>query len=234
MGYSIKEFPASAGVGWYRNAIRIFKVDPVKWVIFAVLILATSFVLSGIPFVGAVVSNVLISILSGSAYIAASRMDDDGNPIEEQIPMLAIDRAKPLALSGLLFLGIAGAIFLLAIIVVAGAVGLLVNQSTALWVPVGLMLAIPFALAMAVAVYCFVLAPGFIVSSNTGVIDSWKLAVSGIRSNVAPLFVVFLIGTGFMIGSVITLGLGLFVAIPLSFISTYAWQKDIFIFNPED
>ena len=238
---SARTVAAGNGAAWWSEAWRLFVPSAGVWVLVVVLIFALSIVLTLIPVVGHVASQVLFPILMGGLMLGC-RSIDRGEPLTVNHLFAGFsDRAGPLLILGLLYTGIAIAIFLAVagiLLVLFGTAVLTqlfrltdpfaataVLGSILLAVMVGMLLFLLLYLPLVMAIW---FAPALVVLRGLDPWTAMKMSFSGCLKNVLPFLIYGLIGIVLAVVATIPLALGWLVVGPLSIASMYTSYCDIY------
>jgi uncharacterized membrane protein len=232
---------AGNGASWWSEAWRLFVPFAGVWLLVVVIIFALSLVLALIPVVGHVASQVLFPILMGGLMLGC-RSIDRGEPLTLNHLFAGFsDRAGPLFILGLLYTGIAIAIFLAVagiLLVLFGTAVLTqlfkltdpfaataVLGSILLAVMVGTLLFLLLYLPLIMAIW---FAPALVVLRGLDPLTAMKMSFSGCLKNVLPFLIYGLIGMVLAVVATIPLALGWLVVGPLSIASIYTSYRDIY------
>ena len=229
------------GVTWWGDGWRLFAASP--WMFIAIVVLFVLLVagLSVVPVVGSIASTLLGPVLAGGIFLGCRVLDRGGELSIAHLFAGFSERAGPLTVVGLLYLG--GTLVLVTVFVVllVGVVGmsgihLLLSGDP---IQLGMAALATFGLGAALAGLVTLLlgvpllmacwfAPALVALRHDEPFAAMKWSFFACLGNVLPFFVYGLLGLVFSIVASIPFGLGWLVLGPLSVTSIYASYKDIF------
>ncbi len=223
---------AGKGGAWIGAGWQYFKASPLAWVLAVLIYMLISGISNFIPFIGGLAFTVINPILVAGLMLGCAEQDL-GKPFNTNYLFSAFKKnPAALALSGTLML-VASLVIMLLVSLVTG-VSLtevseqqLISQQAAISYLLALLLFMALYIPVIMAFY---FAPVLIVRHNLKVMDACKLSVSGCMKNMLPFLIYgVLILLLLLIVTPFTLGLGLFVIMPVLMASLYAAYKDIFL-----
>ncbi len=216
--------PWQHALAWYEDAMRLFKRAPATWIGLAVLTIMTELALKSVPGVGPLLSQLITPLVACGLVYAAAAVDRGSAPSIRHA-VLAF-RAPPHAIAAIIasalvaFVAEAFAAWWIADInlFVAGASSTeLSPAAVAGTLALGILASLPVMFVVFHVLFEQVRpAAAFSASWNAFVLNTIPLLVYSAASMV-------LLGFG-----IVTLGLGLALALPLWAASSYAAWKDIF------
>ena len=234
--------PAGNGLSWIGTGWGIFTQSPIAWIVSAVILIVISIALGFIPILGSIISYILFSVFAGGLMLGC-QAQHEGRPFEIGDLFAGFkEKVGPLILVGVLF--IAAMLVLLVIAAVlfgvflgstgvltglmsgdSDAYGKLMAGSIAALVLIGLViLALYVPIAMA-----FWFAPSLVALQDVAPVAALRISFFACLKNFLPFLlygVVFLV-IAFI--AILPFGLGILVAFPLLYASTYAAYRDIFL-----
>jgi len=211
------------------------------WLLIMVIMIVISVVLSFIPVIGHVASQILYPVLTGGLMLGC-RAIDRGQPLTINHLFAGFsERAGPLLMLGVIYTAVA-------IAIVAAVVGILlvifgaavftqifrVNDAIStgallggalMMVTVGTLLFLVLFLPLIMAIW---FAPALVMLGGREPWPAMKESFAGSLQNVVPFLIYGLIGIGLAIVATIPLGLGWFVVAPMTIASIYTAYCDIF------
>ncbi len=224
-----RQCEAGRGISWLTEAFNIFKEYWVLWIGIGLVYFIIMIIVGQIPFVNFIWMLFAYHFTAGFILVCAEQ--EEGyqpnfatmfSAFQSHLGQLLI-----LALWNLLFTCL---IFVPIIIVgvLAGVGAIAMNNPDAdsvLFIVLGLLVAMLFYIPLAMALY---LAPALVVLHDIRPLDAMKMSFKGCLRNIIP-FLLFglIVPLVSIIGLVFTLGLGLFVLIPIMMISNYVIYRDI-------
>lgn len=230
------------GLSWIGSGWSIFTQAPIAWIVCAIIIFVITIVLGFIPIIGGLISNVLFVVFAGGLMLGCQEQHT-GRPFEIGDLFSGFkEKAGPLMIVGLLF--IASSILLL---IVAGILFAIFVGSTGLFgammsgnqealaglfagsimmvLLIGLvMLALSVPIVMALW-----FAPALVALQNIAPMAALRISFFACLKNILPFLLYGLIFFVILLIAVLPFGLGLLVALPLVYASTYAAYRDIFL-----
>jgi uncharacterized membrane protein len=231
-----KSVAAGQGVAWIGTGWKLFVKAPLMWIV-ALLILVVIAVVTGlVPILGQVAFQIATPIFYAGLVVACRSLERGGDFELEHIFAGFKTQFANLAIVGAIFLvGMLAILLVFAMFAGFGVLGAFLTgnaddlapalAASVFTILLGtlVMLALMVPLLMA---YWF--APALVIMHGMGAVDAMKASFAGCLRNIVPFLVYGLVMLGIFIVAAIPFGLGLLVAIPLSFTSTYAAYRDIF------
>jgi uncharacterized membrane protein len=229
-----RRVPAGNGVRWMTDAFRLFFQRPWQWmgilVVFCVLWLAASV----IPFSN-VLESVLWPVFCGGLMFAADVERQNGSltvgrmfaGFGPRFASLAIVGATMLISYPIMYLSMRAFVGNdIAIAFVTGATDFDPTQMMSTNFLLALLVYLLFALPIVAATY---LAPALIMLHGMKPGEAMKMSFAAVFKNVLPGFVFGLVMIVVFCVSVIPLGLGLLITLPVSVITIYTMYRDVFV-----
>jgi uncharacterized membrane protein len=234
--------PAGNGLSWIGTGWGIFTQSPLAWIVSAVILIVISIALGFIPILGNIISYILFSVFAGGLMLGC-QAQHEGRPFEIGDLFAGFkEKVGPLILVGVLFIAAMLVLLLIAAVlfgvflgsagVLTGlmsgdsdAFGKLMAGSITVLLLIGLVimaLYVPIAMA-------FWFAPSLVALQNVAPVTALRVSFFACLKNFLPFLlygVVFLV-IAFI--AIIPFGLGILVAFPLLYASTYAAYRDIFL-----
>jgi uncharacterized membrane protein len=246
-----RNVPAGHGWGWIAQGFRYFSVHPWAWMLATVVFIVCIMLVSLVPFLGMIATYLLSPIFSGGLMLGAYEQDHGGRFRVEHVFAGFSNHLSQLALLGALYLGglllilipvflLAGLPMMLALAglddgAVAGqgpeamdqiADAMIAGQVP--WVILGGLVAVLLSIPLLMA-YWF--APTLIAVNGMRAWPAMKLSFRACLWNILPFLVYGIIGILLMFATILTLGLALFVLLPVLLVSVYASYRDIFYYD---
>lgn len=233
--------PAGNGLSWIGTGWGIFTQSPLAWIVIAVIILVILFVLGLIPYLGGLISSILIIILAGGLMLGC-QAQYAGRPFEIGDLFAGFkDKAGPLIILGLLYVASTVALFVVAGIMFAIFIGstglfgaLLSGNQEALGPMMAgsimalLVIAVVTLLLFVPIVMAFLFSPALVSLQNVSPVAAVRMSFFACMKNIVPVLLFLIIGFVILIPATISI-LGLLVAIPLMYGSIHAAYRDIFL-----
>ncbi len=223
--------PSGHGWQWIVDGFNLFKLNPGIWILNLIILLAITFALAFVPFVGSLALNLIYPVFVGGLMLGCQALAHN-EPLEVAHLFAGFrEKAGPLVLVGVFYL--VGALVIG--IVVGGAFGFSVFAAMsrggaasvdfsmiALMVLVMVALLIPLLMAVWFA-------PALVVFHDMQPLQAMKQSFAGCLKNIVPFLVYGIIGFVIGILAAIPLGLGWLVWGPTVVGSVYASYRDIFV-----
>lgn len=230
-----RRVPAGNGVRWLREAMRLYFLRPWKWIGVMLLIVLASIVASMIP-LSNLLSSLLWPIVCGGLMFAVSVLRQTGSFTIANVFAGFGPRFVPLAIVGGVMLLMAPVMYL-TFLVFAGsdiANAMVLGDTEAIdptsfaagnfWMAmlVYMLLAVP----IGAATY---LAPALIMLHDMKPGEAMKMSFIATIKNILAGLVFWIVLMLFILVSILPLGLGLFVSLPVTMITIYTMYRDIFV-----
>lgn len=226
---------ADRGWQWIVEGFRMFRGQPLVWIMLVVVMLVIWIASVMIPLLGALAVNLVSPVFFAGMMMACRTADQGGEPEVGQLFSAFKTHAAPLVTIGGIYLvgnivaagimlGVAGGSALPALMgkgaadpetIMAAVRGLMFGFVVGMAVFVPLLMAIWFA-------------PLLIVFENMAPVAAMKLSFAASWQNMMPFLVYGVAGLVLMIVAAIPLMLGFIVLLPVLVCSIYASYKDIF------
>ncbi len=231
--------PAGSATQWLSEAWKLFMVNPLIWIVMAVVGFVLVIIVSVIPILGGIASAFATPYLMAGAVYGAKNVHDGGNVEVGHLFAGFSEKAGPLAMLGLLYL--AGTILLT---LIAAAFGFLGFGGLAMFGQLGqsaqggasaagvasILLLFTIILLGFIPLFMMILfAPQLIVLHNYDAIKAVKESFAACVKNILPLFIYFIavLVLGFI--AMLPIGLGMLVLGPVLYIALFTSYRDIFI-----
>lgn len=231
---------AGAGTSWLTRAFTMFKDNFLLWLGISVAFVLIMILSNLLPIIGSLVGFVTFIFIGGLMQGCAAQARGGELRFDHLFAGFKRHFVPLLILSVLYFVG-----FLIAFIPLFAVLGSMVfsmisGDATALSYGMsnasvlGMMLAYLLSLALLVPVFMAVwFAPSLIVLHDVDVVTAMKMSFKGCMKNMLPMLVFGLVAL-FLIPIVVifTLGLGLFIVIPIMMITYYTSYRDVWTDQP--
>lgn len=225
---------AGRGWDWIVSGWGLFKKQPGMWIGIVVVAMILFFVMALIPFLGSLATMVLGPVFAGGVMLGCKALDEGGELEFGHLFAGFKEKLGPLAA--------VGAIYLVAVIVIALVVGLVTGAGlfallgggdpgagAGAGAVMGLMLAVLLMLALLLPVFMAMwFAPSLVVLQDRGAVDAMKESFAGCLKNIVPFL---LYGVVLFVASIlaaIPLGLGYLVLLPVAAGSVYTAYRDVY------
>jgi len=238
---------AGRGWGWVRDAWGLFKGRPWAWIGAFLVYVLISIVLNAVPYsLGGILMIALGPILAGGLMIGAQVQQQGGgfqvahlfagfqrNPGSLALVGVATYGLAILLLLAIALLGVLAAYLLFGPDFIAGIDHKSFDPSQLgpenmvfVLLPVLLLLLVFVPLGMATF-----FAPVLVALNEVPVLRSFTLSFQGCWRNILPFLVFGLAALGLSLASILTLGLALFVLVPVLIIASYMAYRDIYCYR---
>lgn len=225
---------AGRGWDWIVSGWELFKKQPGMWIGLVVVAMILFIVMALIPLVGSLASMVLGPVFAGGVMLGCKALDEGG---ELEFGHLFAGFRDKLGI-----LAAVGAIYLVAVVVIALVVGLVTGAGlfalmsggdpgagATAGAVMGMLLAVLLMLALLLPVFMAMwFAPALVVLQDRGALDAMKESFAGCLKNIVPFL---LYGVVLFVASIIAaipLGLGYLVLLPVAAGSVYTSYRDIY------
>lgn len=235
-GASGRTVAAGRGLEWWSEAWALFTKAAVMWIALAIVLIIIGLVLAFIPIIGGIAMTLMTPAFM-AGWVVATRKVEAGGTLElgDLFTAFQGDKLKPLLVLGALLLA-----FTLAIVVVAGLLGIgaIIGVAAggagrsvgAALAAVGaglLALLVSFAIAV-VGSMALWFAPALVVFRGTAPLDAMRISFGASLRNVVPFLIYGVLAIVAAIIASIPLGLGWLVLLPLGMITLYVSYTDVF------
>lgn len=227
---------AERGLGWWTDAWALFMRSALLWVALALILFLCMAVVGMVPVLGGVAITLALPVFLGSWVLAAHKVHEGGTlEVADLFAAFKGERLTPLLVIGALLLAATLVMFLVAMVLGAGAVfGVAMGgarQSAA-----GLMAAV--GAGFAALVVCLVLgaivtmalwfAPALVVFRNVPPVEALKQSATAVLKNWVAFLVFGLLYIVASIVATIPFGLGWLVLLPVSLLTAYVSYRDTY------
>jgi len=233
---------AGNGLNWIGAGWSIFIQAPLHWVVCMVIMLVIALVLAFLPIIGGFINYILFALFTGGLMIGC-QAQHLGRPLEIGDLFAGFkEKTTSLMIVGLLYV-----VASLALLVVAGILAAVVLGSTGLIGALmsgdqaniagligssllGFMMIVLVILALYVPVaMAFWFASTLVALQDITPMAAIRMSFSACLKNFMPFLVYGIVFLVIFIAAALPFGLGLLVAFPLLYASTYAAYRDIFL-----
>jgi uncharacterized membrane protein len=225
----VRAVPAAHAWTWFAEAMRLWKRGPATFCAIACIVMLPRLVTDPIPVVGLLVANVVSPLLATGLLFAS----------------LAADRGEPPRLRHMIAIFVAPVAAVLA--VVAAALSIFAAEAVAAWTLADVNLLVPLENASAVslgtviAVFAVGVAASLPVTfvpfaalfDGAGFAEAFAVSLRAFLRNVQPLALYALISFLLLLAGLVTMGVGLVLALPWIAAASYAAWKDVFAVGAE-
>jgi uncharacterized membrane protein len=223
---------AAQGIEWFKRGWQLFVKNPGVWVAIAAIAIVIFVVLSMIPLLGQLASNLLAPVFSAGMLIGARSLESGGELRIEHLFAGFKQNTGNLIVVGVLFMVGMLVVALVAMAIVGGGAitgGILGNGRGVGMAAGGLMIGMLVMLALAVPLVMAIwFAPALVIFRNAAPIEAMKSSFDACLKNIVPFLVYGVIGLVASFVAALPLGLGFIVLIPVLAGSLYASYVDIF------
>lgn len=216
-------------IQWFKQGWQVFMSNPATWALMGLLFGVIVLVSSMLPFLGGVILNLLVPILT-AGMLQAVKNSQAGTPIEiTDVFSFFKDEPKrnQLLIVGALMLGAGLVAAVLSTLFIGNAIQ--VDELTGM---PSFNLGLSALLFMFVVVIflgmLFTYAPALVIFEGMSAVDAVKGSLQGTLANVLPFVVFVLFYAALSFVAAIPFMLGFLVLIPVMMAAVYAAYKDIF------
>jgi uncharacterized membrane protein len=230
-----RSVPAGNGLKWIGRGWWHFKQAPFSWVAVIIIWFVLTFVLSLIPFLGALVVNVLTPVLLGGLMIGCQEQDQDDDFSVSYLFAGFANNAGQGILVGVFYL-----VFMILFVVgftvfMFGSIGGMSAQQADPEAITALFTSASFVVGLLVAsllfipiIMAYLFAPALVALNGMSAWEAMKASFMGCMKNVLPFFIYSLAAIGLMIVGIIPFGLGLLIVSPILIAALYSAYRDIY------
>jgi len=221
---SPRPVPAGHALNWYEDALRLFKRAPGTWIALALITVATEFLLRSIPVAGAMLSELLTPVIAcGLVYAAAATDRGDAPSIGFAVAALRISAG---AVTAVIICSVIPSILqALAAWWLAG-VNMFGSEASVTELPPVTLTGI-YAIGMLVSLP-FTFVPFHVLLEQAPPGAAFAASWNAFVHNTPPLLAYAAASLVLLGFCMLTMGLGLMLALPLWAASAYAAWKDVF------
>ncbi|MBI3149231.1 MAG: hypothetical protein HYZ17_12050 [Betaproteobacteria bacterium] len=239
-----RQVPAGNGASWLGGGWALFKEAPGMWILFTIIIIAISLVLSLLPVIGDVAMTLLSPVLWGGIMLGCVALKQ-GEPLELSHLFAGFtSKAGPLVLLGLLSL-----VGTVVIVLIIGVVAIAIVGGTGLatllrgdgietlaglgGMLLGLLLAgLLFLVLLIPLMMALWFATPLVVFQNLDPLAAMRASFKVCLKNIGAFLIYGLLGLVLAIVASIPILLGWLVLVPVIMGSIYAGYRDVFFENP--
>lgn len=238
-----RSVPVGNGLSWIGTGWGIFTQSPIAWIVCAVIMIVISIVLGFIPVLGSIVSYILFAVFVGGLMMGCQEQHN-GRPLEIGDLFAGFkEKAGPLIIVGVLFIAASLVLLLVAAVLFmiflgsAGILGALMSgnaESLSSLMGGGAILSVMVIGLVILGLYvpiamAFWFAPCLVAVQNVAPLAAMRMSFFACLKNFLPFLLYGIVFFVIMIIAVLPFGLGILIALPLLYASTYAAYRDIFL-----
>jgi uncharacterized membrane protein len=217
---------------WYRAGWALFKKNPTVWLLFTLIWLVLGVALWEVPLIGPVAWWVLTPTLYGGYLIAARELEQGRLPAVRNLFQGLLDGEKRTALITIGVVTLAAYITLFLSLTLESQMGVGPTDpshvmSLAEWLNVFLRILL-VTIVVGLAGMGIIYASPLILFTSLEGIEALMTSFETCWDNWRVLLAFAAVFAALALGSVLTLGLGLFVAIPVTYCAAYQSYKTLF------
>ncbi len=225
-GQAIRSVDVGRGVEWLAGGFRMFGKAPGVWVLIVIALVVGSWILGmiGPGWMSGALSTVVGTAAMGVLMRCCKSLDDGVD--------IATGAQATASLAPLWMLGVFAMLMSIALHFLAGLLGLssmvslMMSPSTFIHVAgLSMLIYLAASIVMGMAIW---LAPALVVLKGVAPLQAIKMSLSASLKNIVPYLIYSLLAIMLCVIAAIPLGLGLLVALPMIFCSSYLAYKDIF------
>ncbi|TXH60982.1 MAG: hypothetical protein E6Q84_03690 [Thiothrix sp.] len=226
---NLKVVGAGDSIQWYKGGWTIFRADIANWVLMALIFGVIAIVLSFIPFIGALVLNLIAPLFIGGMLYAAQKSDQgQATDIMDIFSMFKDEqRRTPLMILGLVMLGLSFVFMMIVGGAMFASVDLAANAEAVVMPSIGMGWLLIAILIGILSAMLFFFAIPLVMFQKMSAIEAIKTSFMACTKNF-PAFIVFmLIYVLLAIIASIPFGLGFLVLLPVMVGALYIAYKHI-------
>jgi uncharacterized membrane protein len=224
------------GAAWFGEGWRIFLANPGLWIVYVIVLVVISVVLSLVPILGQIALNLVLPALCGGFIFAAHELAQGRKASFEQLFIgLSDDKLRnPLLVLGAMLVGVQIAFFVLGFVFVGSSMGMasmsqIASPEMMMGMGVGMLaMMLIFALLGMVVGLAFFYAVPLVTLDRVAPLAAVKSSVATCFANLLPLLLFGIIYVVLAIIAMIPFGLGLLVFVPVAFGAAYASYRDVY------
>lgn len=220
---------AGSGIEWISSSWNLFKQQPGLWILFIIAYVFMQIALGFIPILGQVILMFAAYLIVAGVIYSCSQIEQKGSFVFGDLFIAFSRQTGSLLMIPLFSFVLAIALLIIpGILIGLGFAALAVLNSTVLGyglIFVGGVIAI---IGMAVVSMALWFTPALVLMHDLSTLDAMKMSFSGCRQNILPGIVFFIMLSILMLLSMIPLGLGLLITIPMFFICYYTTYRNVF------
>lgn len=227
-----KTVSAGRGIGWIGDGFDYFKKSAGQWIATAIVWFVIVLGLNFIPIIGQI-AVMLTSYVWIAGIMVGCRAQDDGQPFSINHLFAGFSKAtgKLILLS---LIAAIGSMVIMIIVVGPSILTLMFSDPTAnseaMGDPLGFLLSVLFGMLIMIPfLMALWFSPVLIVLHDVGIFEALKMSFFGCLKNFIPYLLFGIVALVLYVVSLIPIGLGLLVFIPVMFASMYVAYKDIYI-----
>ena len=233
---NVKTVEPGEGVNWFAEGWRVFKLNPIAWLLLLIVYFLVAVVVSVVPLVGKLALAIIGPALNAGIFRGARNLDEGGALEVRDLfsGLLDEQRRGPLLVLGLIYLGL--------VILVAMAGGILMFLSGgAAWMHamqsggfgmhmplVGIVVTLLLSLSMLLVGAAIYFAGPLVLLEGMEPFEAVKVGIGACLQNVLPMLVASAVFLVLAVVASIPAGLGWLVLAPVTFAAGYASYKSIF------
>ncbi len=235
MDILIRRVDAGRGSAWIGDAYRLFKQAPLLWIGMVLLLMVAAIVVSEVALIGSIVANLFMPVAYGGLILGChAQARGEALRFDHLWAGLQSPHFNRLLQLGVAYMVITLIVLVIAFAVIAATLGPAFLSASPEDIDtaaagIGMLLAVLLVVAVTIPLMMATwFAPALIVLGGQPVIEALKLSFRGCMANLVPFLVYGVISFLILIVAMIPLGLGLLIAAPVIFITTYTGFTDIF------
>jgi hypothetical protein len=249
--------PAGDGFKWTSEAFAIFKASPLMWIIFMICFMVANLAVAMVPFVGQLLLSLASPMIMAGVMVACRAIQDgDQMEIDHLTSGFSGKKTNPLLMLGAFYLGVTMLLVIVAVILIIALVGTaalmnpesLASETIGISMVLSLLLVTLIITGLAVPLMmAYWFAVPLIQFHDVNAIEAIKLSFRACLKNIVPFLTygiamlvvyvatmlpmilsIFTLGPLIILGSLVSFGLMLLVAMPVTFASIYTSYKGVF------
>jgi uncharacterized membrane protein len=231
-----KSVNAAMGWNWVKCGWNLFARDFGTWFLMFLVLIVISIALNFVPFIGPLAMAVIMPVFLGG-YMYASRELDNGHSISIGSLFQGFRdkaRMKKLLVLGAIYLAIEILLTIAMFSMLGGTAMMSMDESgqinpAAITMSAGMAIGMLLVMLGGIAISMgFFFAPALVMLDDIAPVDAIKTSFSACLSNILPMLLFGLIFVVLAFLSLVAMGLGFLILIPVSIVTIYCAYKSIF------
>jgi len=228
--------PAGAGWAWIHGGWTLLRKDFGNLFLMFLVMLALSIAINILPFIGYLLSGLLMIVLTGGYMHAAQKLDNGEDISIGDLFEGFRDKSRltPLLLLGIFYLLVQIVIVMLVFGIMGDSAMLHLDSNTqtepsGVAMPAGMLLGMSVGLLGAALLSMIItFAPALVMLDGASPFAAMKGSLQGVLRNILPMAVFGLIGFLLTILAMIPMGLGMLILLPVMLLSVYRGYTSIY------
>jgi uncharacterized membrane protein len=229
---------AGSGIQWLGRGFWHFKQSPLGWIGAIVVFIILFLIISLIPLIGSIATNLLSPVIIAGLLLGAQEQDEGGDFKVSHLFAGFSNNAGQLILVGLFYMLAIFAIVMLMMLFMGSSVMMFAGDGSQMPADIGsgmtagmyVFMIVGFIL-MILVFMAYYFAPVLVALEGLSAFEAMKLSFSACLKNWLTFLIYGILLTVLIIVAAIPVGLGLLIAIPMINAAMYVSYRDIFHHN---